>query len=232
VTAIASLDVSLLNLVAHEMRAPLAVIKGYLSMLGEESSSEPELREALRAMASKAEELEALAGTLITAAQLESADVPHQPALFDIAEAVAMAVESIAARARLEHAAVQVYPAPAPVWVHADRQHVVRVLSNLLNNALTYSSAPAQVAVEVRQATPVEIAVHDRGAGIPVERQGRIFERFSRFAAGGPSRAAGLGLGLSISRDLAELNGGELLLEWSAPGEGSVFVLRLPLASR
>jgi two-component system sensor histidine kinase SenX3 len=74
----------------------------------------------------------------------------------------------------------------------------------------------------------VEIAVHDNGIGIAAERHGRIFERFSRFAAGGVDRPSGLGLGLSISRDLAELNGCQLLLEWSAPGEGSVFVLRFP----
>jgi signal transduction histidine kinase len=64
--------------------------------------------------------------------------------------------------------------------------------------------------------------------GIAAEHHARIFERFSRFGEGGPSRVSGLGLGLSISRDLAELNNGELLLERSAPGEGSVFVLRLP----
>ncbi len=223
----ATLDVSLLNLVAHEMRAPLAVFKGYISMLRDGSVSD--LDEALRVMETKAEELEGLAQILVLAARLESADVPHQPTVFDVTEAVAEAFGGIQARARLEQARVAMYPVHFPVWVMADRYHVVRILTNLLNNALTYSSSPAQVVVEIRHASPVEIAVCDNGVGIARERQERIFQRFSRYAERGGSRAAGLGLGLSISRDLAELNGGELLLEWSAPGEGSVFVLRLPL---
>jgi signal transduction histidine kinase len=86
------------------------------------------------------------------------------------------------------------------------------------------------VVVEIRDQSPVEIAVRDSGLGISPGHHGRIFERFSRFAEIAAGRASGLGLGLSISRDLAELNGGELLLERSAPGEGSTFVLRLPLA--
>jgi signal transduction histidine kinase len=73
------------------------------------------------------------------------------------------------------------------------------------------------------------VAVSDHGLGIAPECQERIFERFSRFCEGGVGRASGLGLGLSISRDLAELNGGELVLESSVLGQGSVFVLRLPV---
>ena len=230
--AAATLDITLLNLVAHEMRAPIALFKGYLSMLGEGSLSEPDVNEALRVMEMKTEELDALAGMLVTAARLESADVPRQPVLFDVAEAVALAVQGVASRTRLEQAEVRVHPPHISRWVNADRRQVTLVLSNLLNNALTYSPAPAQVAIETRDTLSVEIAVHDDGVGIAPERQGRIFERFSRFAEGNANRPSGLGLGLSISRDLAELNGGELLLEWSAPGEGSVFVLRLPPASR
>ena len=82
-----------------------------------------------------------------------------------------------------------------------------------------------------RQVRRRDLLHRQQGVGIPTEWHGRIFERFSRFAEGGVNRPAGLGLGLSISRDLAELNGGVLLLERSALGEGSVFVFRLPAVS-
>jgi signal transduction histidine kinase len=227
VTIPAALDVSLLNLVAHEMRAPLTVFRGYLTLLREGSLSDPE--EALQVMEAKADELEALAEILVTAARLESAAMPRQPVVFDVAEAVTAAVESVRPQVRLERAQLNVHPASGPTRVAADRSHVVRILGNLLNNSLTYGGRPAHVAVEIRDTSPVEVAVHDNGVGIAPERHERVFERFSRFAGGGAGRASGLGLGLSISRDLAELNGGELLLERSAPGEGSTFVLRLPL---
>jgi len=84
----------------------------------------------------------------------------------------------------------------------------------------------------VRMSSPVEVAVHDRGWGIAPEHQARVFERFSRLTETGAGRHSGLGLGLPISRYLAELNGGSLTLESSAPGKGSVFVLRLPAVHR
>jgi two-component system phosphate regulon sensor histidine kinase PhoR len=228
VTIPTALDVSLLNLVAHEMRAPLSVLRGYLSLLRD--GSLPDSDEALRVMEAKAEELEGLAEILVMAARLESAAMPWQSSVFDVAEAVTTAVESLQPRIRLEQAQIDVLPTSGPMRVAADRSHVVRILGNLLNNSLTYGSRPALIAVEIRETSPVEIAVYDNGIGIEPEWHGRIFERFSRYGDGGQDRASGLGLGLSISRDLAELNGGELLLERSAPGKGSVFVLRLSLA--
>jgi signal transduction histidine kinase len=197
-------------------------------MLKDGSIGEATFWDVLRIMEEKTEELEGLADILSTAARLESANLPHQPITFDVASAVNTAIERITPRAQLEQATVDVYATDGPVWVSADPAHVIHILAILLNNALTYSSPKADVVVEVRPTSPVEIAVHDQGVGIPQEWHGRIFERFSRFAEGGVNRPAGLGLGLSISRDLAELNGGVLLLERSAPGEGSVFVLRLP----
>lgn len=222
-------DTTLLHLVAHEIRAPVAVIRGYLSLVRDGSAVD--LNDAMRVMESKAEELEALAQVVIEAARLGSSDTPREVSTFDIADAIAEAVHGIQARARLQEAEVSVHAVAGHRWVTADRFHVNRILTNLLNNALSYTPAPAQIDVEVRDTSPVSVAVHDNGVGIAAEHQGRIFERFSRFADGGPNRPAGLGLGLSISRDLALVNGGELVLERSAPGKGSVFVLRLPVIS-
>jgi two-component system, OmpR family, sensor histidine kinase SenX3 len=113
----------------------------------------------------------------------------------------------------------------------ADPSHVALILNNLLNNALNYSPPPAEVTIEVRgDDAVVEVAVTDRGHGIPEEQHDRVFERFHRVDVGPARAAAGLGLGLTISQELAVLNGGDLLLERSSPGEGSVFVLRLQRA--
>jgi signal transduction histidine kinase len=221
-------DSSLLNLVAHEMRAPLTVIRGYLSLLSEGSLPDP--AEAIRVVETKIAELDGLAEILASSARLESGEMPHQPIVFDVHEAVTTATGRVEARAQFEGASVRVFGTADPVWVYADRCQVSRVLTNLLANALTYSPPPADVVVEIRATNPIEVAVHDRGVGIVPEQHERIFERFVRYAERGTSRPAGLGLGLPLSRDLAELNGGQLVLERSAPGKGSTFVLRLPPA--
>lgn len=223
------LDTSLLNLVAHEMRGPLATFKGYLSMLREDQADDSLRQGAVLAMEAKTEELEELADLLVTAARLESPHPPHEPIVFDVAEAVRLAGERLAPRAWLEQAEVVLLPIEAPIWVTADRGQVTRILINLLNNGLTYSNRPAEVGIEIRRTSPVEVAVHDRGWGIAPEHQARIFERFTRFASDA-GQQSGLGLGLSISRHLAALNEGSLILERSALGEGSVFVLQLPAA--
>ncbi|HEY7201223.1 MAG TPA: ATP-binding protein [Candidatus Dormibacteraeota bacterium] len=138
------------------------------------------------------------------------------------------ALERVRPRARLENALVTIRMEGGQYRTMADRSHVGLILNNLLNNALTYSAVPAEVTVEVRAAgEAVEVAVQDRGHGIPKDQHERVFERFHRVNVGPASTAAGLGLGLTISQELAHLNGGELVLERSAPGEGSVFVLRL-----
>ena len=219
-----------LHVAAHELRTPLTVIRGYLSMLEDGTYPVPERtrEEAVDTLVAKAQELESLVESLVLSARLEGGTVLRVPVELDLVRAVHEAAERARPRAHLEGAAIELRVPNAVVVVHADRQHVARILDNLLNNALTYSPRPASVTMELREGDPVEVAVRDRGHGIPPDQRASVFERFHR-VAGAPQRAgAGLGLGLSISRELAHLNGGSLVLESSVPGRGSVFVLSLP----
>jgi signal transduction histidine kinase len=218
-----------LNLAAHELRTPLSVIRGYLSLLEDGTYPVPDRtrEEAVETLVGKAQELESLVETLVTAARLEGGTVPSAVAPIDVAEAVREAVERARPRARLEGARIDVRAPERGVLASADQGHVARILDNLLNNALTYSESPARVTVELRPHDPVEVAVRDLGQGIPADHHERVFERFHRVDGATSRPGAGLGLGLSISRELARLSGGALELERSAPGRGSVFVLRL-----
>jgi signal transduction histidine kinase len=224
--------ISALDLIAHELRTPLSVIRGYVSLIEDGTFPVPDRTrdEAIAPIASKAKELEMLIDVLYFASRLEGGQLPRRPQRFDIAEAVHLAVDEIADRARLEWATIDSRLPETPLAVWADRSHVVRILVNLLNNALTYSRRPATVTVGVRHAVDVEVVVRDRGIGIAADRQRAVFERFQRVGSDAPRFTAGLGLGLPLSRQLAVLNGGSLTLERSAPGEGSTFVLRLPAA--
>ncbi len=220
-----------LNLAAHELRTPLAVIRGYLSMLEDGTYPVPERTrdDAVRTLVAKAQELESLVEGLLTGARLEVGALPRVESEFDVRDAVRQAVVRLGPRARLEGVRVAVDLPAEELRTRADWGHVARILDNLLNNAVNYSLAPADVAVSMRDGDGVHVVVRDRGLGIPSDEQERVFERFHRGEAATSRFSPGLGLGLSISRELAQMNGGALALERSAPGEGSVFVLRLPL---
>jgi signal transduction histidine kinase len=116
---------------------------------------------------------------------------------------------------------------PERLQMFADRDRVDQVLVNLLSNAIRYSPEGGEIEVRVEPADAhVDIAVKDRGLGVPREHQQTIFERFGR--AHGPS-FGGLGLGLAITRGIVLQHGGTIGVESTGkPGEGSIFRVRLP----
>jgi two-component system sensor histidine kinase SenX3 len=108
---------------------------------------------------------------------------------------------------------------------------VGKILDNLLNNALTYADHPPTIRVEARrEGQQVSLTVADDGIGISPQDQGRLFQRFARGTDRMVVETAGTGLGLYLSRGLAEQMGGSLQLQSSHRGKGSTFVLRLPAA--
>jgi two-component system sensor histidine kinase VicK len=116
-----------------------------------------------------------------------------------------------------------------PVFVDVDKEQITRVIDNLINNALTYSSGQPWLKVTVSNEPEPSITVQDRGIGIPPAMQEKVFERFYRIDDTAIGPQPGTGLGLYISRELAERHGGSLKLERSEPGKGSTFKMRLPV---
>lgn len=221
------------TLIIHELRGPLTVIAEYADLLLNGGPGLPEevSASALAMIRDKTAEANVLIDGLM--GSLHGGTVGSQGfETFDATEIVHRAVEQIKPRAQLAGARVApVWLSDAAVMVHAVPAHVLCILSNLLHNALSYSEPPATVVVELRDpniTTAVEIAVHDHGYGIPAQYHEQIFERGCRLG----DRPNGFGLGLALSRGLAERSGGRLRLESSTPGDGSVFVLTLPRSRR
>jgi two-component system, sensor histidine kinase len=223
-----------LNMAAHELRTPLSVIIGYLSMLSDGTLGEhpPRWGRALEMLNTKAAELNKIVEDLLAAARLASGAFPEQAGPCDLRQLAGEAVQRTKARAELLDAEVSVEVPADPVPAHADPVHVSRILDNLLNNALTYARGRPWVRVGVtRTAGEAVVEVEDHGIGIPAQVRERIFERF--FRANDPQLPPhpGTGLGLYISRELASRHHGRLAVVASTPGRGSIVALTLPLVN-
>jgi signal transduction histidine kinase len=219
-----------LNLAAHELRTPLSVVNGYLSMLRDGSLGDPPSLWArpLAVMAGKVRELGQLVDDLLLAARLETGSVASGASTFDLRLVVREALARAEPRARLLDASVSHQMPSDAVLVSGDPEHVGRILDNLINNSLSYSPGRPWVRVSVIASRRPCVEVEDRGAGVPPEAREKIFERFFRGEGEGVTHPPGTGLGLYISRQLAERNGGALELVESEVGRGSTFRLTLP----
>ncbi|PZR84908.1 MAG: hypothetical protein DLM67_26885, partial [Candidatus Nephthysia bennettiae] len=225
-----------LNMAAHELRTPLAVINGYLSMLNDGSLGEPPLRwrGPVELLAGKAGGLGLLVDDLLLTSRLESGGLPARADRLDLRTLVEAAARRAEPRVDLVKGHLECSLPALAVPVTGDPEQISRVLDNLLNNALTYrrGNQPPWVRLEVSsEKGQAAVAMEDRGRGVPPEMRERIFERFVR-ADELTDRTGGTGLGLYISQQLAQRHGGVVELQHSVPGEGSRFVLRLPLAAQ
>ena len=222
-----------LNMAAHELRTPLSVIAGYVSMLADGTLGQgPAAWQApLAVLVQKTSELAHLIDDILLAGRLESGKARTSGRTMDLSDALRDAVERARARAEMVAASVDVQAPAGPVLVHGDVDHVARILDNLVNNAFNYSrSRPrVRIALETDRGWAL-LRVQDSGRGIAPEHRELIFHQFYRVEDPADGFPPGTGLGLYISRALAERCGGSLELEWSEPEQGSRFLLRLPLA--
>ena len=221
-----------LNMAGHELRTPLAVIRGYLSLIstGAYGDVPPDWAGALRMLEAKGLELSEMVESILAAARIQSGRLPVRPREVDMVGLAKAAVERANSAAALSGGAVAGRYPEQEVVVRGDPTQLAVILDNLLANAVKYSPRPAVVTVTVHaRADQAEIRVTDRGRGIPRGDWERIFAEFERIESFDRDYPPGTGLGLYIARQLAERYGGTLKLEWSEPGRGSAFLLSLPM---
>jgi PAS domain S-box-containing protein len=218
------------SMVVHELRQPVAVIMGYADLLLHELSPADQGRYGapLNAIVQKSQEASTLITDILTAAKLESGGMTARPEVFDLTERVGAAVERAGPAVTLRKGEVSITGTTAPVNVLADPSFVDTILDNLIGNAIIYSPNRPVVRLDVRHGEVAEVVVSDAGKGISADMHERIFDRFVRVHD--RSREPGTGLGLYVSRHLAERQGGSVDLVSSTPGTGSAFSLRLPSA--
>ena len=211
--------------ISHELKTPIGAL-GVLSetLVGE---SDPATVERLaERIQTEAFRLARTVDDLLQLSRIEASEPPDAESV-SIRQVVAEAVERTEAAADLQKVRISVAPVEAWLTVVGDRRQLVSALANLLENAVKYSDAGAEVTVSARAAGDgVELDVADHGIGIPATDLERVFERFYRVDRARSRDTGGTGLGLAIVRHVAQNHGGDVVVR-SREGEGSTFTLRL-----
>lgn len=242
---------TLVSVMGHELRAPLAIIKGYASLLrsydGSEEQATPipiQLRQRyLDAIIEQTDHMTALVQDMLNVARLQRGELKFHPTRIDLGRLCKHVVEQMQARAD------QQQPGRYQLRCHLDTHipilqidpvRIRQILVNLLENAIKYSPDGGAVEVDVSLHLPAHsqgdalggeicVAVRDWGVGIPPQQQEMVFRPFVRLEHPLTRYAPGHGLGLSVSRYLAEMMGGSLTLTSDGRQQGTCVILTVPL---
>lgn len=215
--------------ISHELKTPLASIKGYMEGL-EDGVIAPG-PETYRILYAEAARMDRLVNGLLELSRAEAGRMALELRDEDARDLVESVVEFLRPQFVEKQVLLHFQPQDAPLLVHADPDRVRQVMINLLGNALQYSAAGGAVTVrlEIREQMAY-IRVSDTGVGLAPEDLERVFLRFYRVDKSRSRAGGGSGIGLTISRRIAELHGGRLWAESPGPGKGSSFSFTLPLA--
>jgi|ERR1700730_4605797 len=218
-----------MRLTTHELRRPLSVFRGYVSMIesGDLGEVPADVHKAILKIAVSANEMTKLIDDLAEVGRLEQPDKVLRREPYPVDQLIKDAVEVVRAEALAKKIAIieRIDPSRTTIQVDIDRMRVA--LQNLLSNAVKYS--PPESSVEVRvepQRGALTIVVEDQGYGIPAEEVPHIFDKYYRGVTPETQNTPGTGLGLYIVKQIAELHGGRVEVV-SDPGKGSTFRLRL-----
>jgi len=222
----------LTSVLAHELKAPLAAVEGYLRIIRDRSAGADEAayRRMLERSLIRTEGMRKLIGDLLDMTRIESGRKRRDFADVDVADVARMAIETAMPEAVGRRITV-VLDAEPPVTMNADRGELEIILNNLVSNAVKYNRDGGSVRVAVRrEGGAVVVAVSDTGIGMTKDDAARLFGEFVRIKTEKTRDILGSGLGLSIVRKLAILYGGDVSVT-SEPDVGSTFtvVLREPV---
>jgi signal transduction histidine kinase len=217
--------------VSHELRTPLTSMMGFLEMLreGEAGKLTAEQDRFLAIVYRSSERLQRLVGDLLFVARLDASGIQLQLASLRFDESVAEAVEIASGLARTGGIDLTFESSPAEgITLRADGERLAQLAGNLISNALKFTPEGGRVQVRTFvEGDHTVLEVEDTGIGIPELEQERVFERFFRSSSATAQAIPGTGLGLVISRAIAEAHGGRISVV-SEPGKGSTFRVELP----
>ena len=216
-----------LKLASHELRGPIAVVRGYFSMMADHSLDAEALDRAMPVIERRLDDMNALVNEMLETARLDEGITRLEREPQSLRAIVAAATSAIQPQLTDGHR-LDVRLPGAAVLVNVDSGRIETIMRNLLDNAVKFSPHGGEISCHTTASDGVaHIAVIDHGLGIPPEQIDRLFTRFSRLVTPENSHISGTGLGLYLSRELARLHGGDITAS-TTPGGGASFVLTLP----
>jgi len=217
-----------LAVLSHELRTPLNAILGWASLLRGGKLDEQHAARALEIVERNATAQSKLIEGVLDVSRIVSGKLQLDIRPTQLSAVIATAVDSIRPAADAKNMTLRVVGGEPEPLVLVDANRLQQVVWNLLSNAVKFSPAGGEVTVALRGSNShVEIAVQDRGQGIPTEFLPHVFDRFRQQDSSTTRKHGGLGLGLAIVRNLVELHGGTVTAESDGVGQGATFIVRL-----
>jgi signal transduction histidine kinase/DNA-binding response OmpR family regulator len=215
---------------SHELRTPLNAILGYARLLRSGMVPPDKQQKALETIERNVTSLTQIVEDVLDVSRIVSGKIRLNVQTVDFPAIVRTAVDSIALAAEAKGLRVETVLDPKAGPISGDPERLQQVLWNVLSNAVKFTNRGGKVQVRLEcVGSHVEVVVSDTGVGITPEFLPHVFERFRQADAGFTRERGGLGLGLSIARQLTEMHGGTIDASSGGPGAGATFRLKLPL---
>jgi two-component system, OmpR family, phosphate regulon sensor histidine kinase PhoR len=221
---------------SHELRTPLASLSGFIETLQGSARNDTQARERfLDIMKAQANRMARLIDDLLSLSRIELKAHVQPAHQVDLAPIVRQVADGLQTLARDRGVEVRIDMPPEPLMARGDRDELIRVFENLIENALKYGAAGKRVEIALSRETAGDgealVAVRDYGPGIAPEHLPRLTERFYRVDVTESRAQGGTGLGLALVKHILHRHRGRLSIE-SAPGKGATFTVKLPLDQR
>ena len=214
---------------AHELRTPLAALRGEMELALLRPGSEREWRTSAASQIEEIDKLTRMVNQLLTLARAESGEIPLAHEAVDLGALAATVTEQLEPVAQAKDLTLDCV-VRQPVTVKGDSGWLERLLLNLLDNAIKYTPSRGRISVGVsRENDQARVDVSDTGPGIRADALPRIFERFYRVDPARSSAVEGAGLGLSLAKWIVDRHQGRIDVR-SEPGKGSTFTIWLPVS--
>jgi PAS domain S-box-containing protein len=220
-----------LAMLAHELRNPLAPIRNAIEVLDPDRSPSPENFDAMRAVIGRqVKHLSRLVDDLLDVARITQGKITLRQEIVGLAAAIEAAIETAQPTLSKKGHTLRTSMPDEPLFIVGDGVRIAQVLGNILSNAAKYTPQGGDILIEVRELDDnVQISVRDNGVGMTAETIPHIFDLFVQSENSLERSEGGLGIGLPLARTLVELHGGRIEAFSDGPGQGSEFVVRLPL---
>jgi signal transduction histidine kinase/CheY-like chemotaxis protein len=216
--------------VSHELRTPLGAILGWTQVMQATQLDRATLAKALEAITRSAEAQARVIEDLVDVSRITAGKLKLTLEVVDLRVPVAAAVDVARREAETRGLTIETHLPEAPIFVRADPDRLRQVVANLLSNAVKFTELGGCINVTVNgDGGTGEIIVTDDGVGIDGDVLPHIFDRYRQADSSTARRFEGLGLGLSIVKEVTELHGGVVTAESEGPGKGATFRVRLPL---